>query len=103
MAYPVGKISNVNEDENASNELKGFENPQKHQETLPWELTSEMLSKFALRMKDSGYSEHIRQEIIEGGVKGYKNQLERDLKGVCTNQLMQYRSSLKPNDLKCQR
>ena len=51
--------------------------------TLPWVLKSEMLSQFALRMKDSGYSEHIRQEIIEGGVKGYENQPERDLKGVC--------------------
>ena len=51
--------------------------------TVPWSQKAEMLSQFALRMKDSGYSEHIRQEIIEGGVKGYENQLERDLAGVC--------------------
>ena len=51
--------------------------------TLPWSIKSEMLSQFALRMKDSGYSEQIRQEIIEGGVKGYENQLERALAGVC--------------------
>ena len=51
--------------------------------TLPWQLKSDMLNQFALRMKDSGYSEHIRQEIIEGWFKGYKNQLESDLKGLC--------------------
>ena len=37
-----------------------------------------MLNKFGFRMV-----EHLRQEIIEGGVKGYENKLERDLAGVC--------------------
>ena len=44
-------------------------------ESLPWSLKAEMLSLFSLRMKDSGYSSKIRQEIIEGGVRGYEKQL----------------------------
>jgi hypothetical protein len=52
-------------------------------ESLPWSLKAEMLSLFSLRMKDSGYSSKIRQEIIEGGVRGYEKQLQRDLTGEC--------------------
>jgi hypothetical protein len=46
-------------------------------------LKSKLLSQIALLMKDSGYSKHIRQVIIEGGFKGYENQQKRDLAGMC--------------------
>ena len=41
---------------------------------LPDYIKTKFLSEFALRMKESGYSEKFRREIIEGGVKGYENQ-----------------------------
>ena len=34
-------------------------------------------------MKDSGYKPKFRQEVIEGGVKAYNKQIERDRTGVC--------------------
>lgn len=47
------------------------------------ELKVEFLSEFAWRMKESGYSEKFRQEVIECGVKGYEKQVERDARGEC--------------------
>ena len=34
-------------------------------------------------MKDSGYSEQVRMEIIKGGVIGYEKQVEIDRSGEC--------------------
>ena len=41
------------------------------------------LNEFALRMKDSGYTSTFRREVIEGGVKAYEKQLEREKSGIC--------------------
>ena len=50
---------------------------------LPWALKSAMLTQFSLRMKDSGYSEQVRLEVIKGGVVGYEQQVQRDRNGEC--------------------
>ena len=50
---------------------------------LPWSDKAEHLSQFVLRMKDSGYSEKFRLEIVQGGVRGFEKQFERDVSGEC--------------------
>ena len=51
--------------------------------SLPWSFKAELLTSFAIRMKDSGYSEKVRYEVIRGGVLGYERQVQRDLAGQC--------------------
>ena len=34
-------------------------------------------------MKDSGYSEKFRLEIVQGGVRGFEKQVERDVSCEC--------------------
>lgn len=41
------------------------------------------LNTFSLRMKDSGYDERFREEVIKSGMEGYQKQVERDRSGVC--------------------
>ena len=50
---------------------------------LPDETKNNFLSEFSLRMKESGYSERFRLEVISSGVAGYEKQLARAEAGIC--------------------
>ena len=50
---------------------------------LPKEVTTTLLSEFSFRMKESGYTEYFRLEVISSGMAGFKKQLQRDADGVC--------------------
>ena len=41
------------------------------------------LSEFSLRMKESGYEEKMRLEVIKRGMEGYEKQIARDESGEC--------------------
>ena len=41
----------------------------------------EVLSKFSQKMRDSGYEEKMRREVIDAGVKVYREQLRKDESG----------------------
>ena len=43
---------------------------------LPWQSKLQHLDKFTERMKDSGYPEVMRYEVIQSGLKGYKKMRE---------------------------
>ena len=51
--------------------------------SLPWLDKAEHISQFVLRMKDSGYSEKFRLEIVQGGIRCFEKQVERDVSGEC--------------------
>ena len=50
---------------------------------LPDSVKNGFLSEFSLRMKESGYSERFRLEVISSGVAGYEKQLARAAAGTC--------------------
>ena len=50
---------------------------------LPETVKNKLLSEFSSRMRDSGYSDKMRREVIESGVKGYEKQVSRDEIGEC--------------------
>lgn len=49
---------------------------------LPKKEVAEILTKFSQKMKDSGYDEKFRYEVIDAGVKGYKEQVKKDKDGI---------------------
>ena len=49
---------------------------------LPKKEVAEILTKFAQKMKDSGYDEKFRYEVIDSGVKGYREQVKKDKDGI---------------------
>ena len=48
---------------------------------LEWEEKAKMLSIFMERMRDSGYGERFRQEILVSILKGWKKMLEEQNSG----------------------
>ena len=50
---------------------------------LPDRVKNSFLSEFSLRMKESGYSERFRFEVISSGVACYEKQLARSVAGTC--------------------
>ena len=44
---------------------------------------TQFLTEFSLRLKESGYAEKVRFEIIKRGVEGFEKQVEKDENGVC--------------------
>ena len=48
---------------------------------MPGEEVGAIMSKFCQKLKDSGYSEKFRWEIIDAGLKVYKKQVEEDERG----------------------
>ena len=51
--------------------------------TLPDDIKNGFLSEFSLRMKESGYSERFRLEVITSGVAGFEKQLARAADNIC--------------------
>ena len=49
----------------------------------PVEVKTFLLSEFAGRMKDSGYPEKFRKEVIKSGWEGYEKQVSRQETGEC--------------------
>ena len=49
---------------------------------LPDEVRKTLLSEFSLRIKESGYSENFRLEVITSGMSGFQKQVKRDKEGV---------------------
>ena len=45
--------------------------------TLPWKVSSDILTEFSLRMKWSGYSENFRAEVIYAAVTGFERILDQ--------------------------
>ena len=41
----------------------------------------EVLNKFSQKMRDSGYEEKMRREVVDAGVKVYREQLRKDESG----------------------
>ena len=41
------------------------------------------LTELSLRLKESGYREKIREEIMKRGLEAYEKQRERDTNGIC--------------------
>ena len=41
----------------------------------------EVLSKFSQKMRDSGYEEKMRREVVDAGVKVYREQVRKDEAG----------------------
>ena len=50
----------------------------KFEEKIPF-----FLSEFMVRMMLSGYSERMRHEVVQSGVKAFEKQKERDERGIC--------------------
>ena len=48
---------------------------------LPWKQKLVHLNKLTERMRDSGYPEKIREEVIEYGLQGYERMLEVEKAG----------------------
>ena len=46
-------------------------------------IKTHFLSEFSLRLKESGYTDKVRLEIIQKGVTAYEKQVERDEAGIC--------------------
>ena len=51
-----------------------------HQD-VPKEEVAEILSKFAQKLKNSGYNHRFRQQVIDAGVKAHKQDVEKDRQG----------------------
>ena len=45
------------------------------------EEVAKILTRFAQKMKDSGYDEKIGREVVDEGVKKYREQVRRDDRG----------------------
>ena len=44
---------------------------------------NQQLTEFSLRMKESGYHEKMRREVIRRGIETYEKQVEREVNGIC--------------------
>merc|ERR1712237_244060 len=42
----------------------------------------EKLQKYHKKMKDSGYNEEMRKEVVKAGITGYYNMVEKEITGV---------------------
>ena len=48
---------------------------------LEWEVVAEMLSEFCERLRDSGYSERFRVEVMKSILEGWRKMIEEEKKG----------------------
>ena len=46
-------------------------------------LKNNQLTEFSLRMKESGYHEKMRGEVMRRGIETYEKQVEREVNGIC--------------------